>query len=39
MAIVTVSVGGTKEFVSISPFVMALPEGEDLEGMGNYWIS
>lgn len=39
LAIVTVSVGGSKEFVSISPFVITVSSEPSSGGMGTYWIS
>ena len=39
LAIVTVGTGVDMEFVSISPFVMALEQPQGAPGMGEYWIS
>ena len=39
LAIVTVSTGSGQEFVSISPFVMKIPNQEKGASVGDYWLS
>ena len=39
LAIVTLSVTGSQEFVSISPFVMNIHQSNSQNNLGSYWIS